>query len=438
MYIMKTIDEIMFMVDGINPFKEHLLIGRGGLGYKPYLPINGGTVNEVEPHKVKEYMESNDIGKMEKVLRAYERGRDNILSEDYDEKERKTDLPYINKVIDSIKRKIDRLDENEEDSVDELINSDDFKEQMEYYKNNIDNLDEDELESYIQSLGLIHEHKEEEKEIKATETEKEMTNAIKHLELLKGRELPNYHFKDEEGLHNELTPSEISEMINKIDINEGHGKKFEKVIEKIQDRVKKALTKDKSMIKNNDNIQRYKKTKTYMPKRDINGNIIYKSNGKVDWEEKPLSDFLVYDLSQDKNDIELKYYNVGTYKPNEKEIKNNGLMLQESKFVNSNFIPLYTSVNGETKLYNIWSVKTKDWVNDKNIKDVHVLYQTPSGNYSYTINKDKDLHKNDFTSFTGKNGEKLFILEPKYKMGKDNHGKDIFYIPYKKLKKIYL
>jgi hypothetical protein len=72
------------------------------------------------------------------------------------------------------------------------------------------------------------------------------------------------------------------------------------------------------------------------------------------------------------------------------------------------------------------------------MKDTYILYQTPSGNYSYHLNQDNDLNKIDYNLKKGKNGEELFILQPPYKQGVDNHGNKIFYIPYNKIKKIYL
>ncbi len=60
----KTIDDIMYMTDGNNPFREGLLYGRGGLGYKP-TPYNmvggmiGGLTNYNRKGEIVEQKENN-------------------------------------------------------------------------------------------------------------------------------------------------------------------------------------------------------------------------------------------------------------------------------------------------------------------------------------------------------------------------------------------
>jgi hypothetical protein len=43
--MIKSIDDIMFIVDGNNPFRTGFIYGTGGLGYKPYLGISGGGLD---------------------------------------------------------------------------------------------------------------------------------------------------------------------------------------------------------------------------------------------------------------------------------------------------------------------------------------------------------------------------------------------------------
>ncbi len=438
--------DLFYINDGIDPFGKYTLFGKGGLGYNPYLNIKGGSIfdgkyigldktelDKLDENELRKIIDENNqffklVGDDESKLNDEQTWTyKQILKENM----------YIEDKLDNIERKdlINEVKNEIEEEIDDdaYFESDDFKEQMKYYEDNYDKLTDDEIEVYYETLATLHEYLGQGKEKKPTTIEKKMFNVLRDIEMRQGKELSSYHFEDESNLYDELKPNDIENMIKNIKSNEGYGKRFEKIIINIQDKVKKALTKDKSLISNNDNINRYKNKMVYFPKsKDVNGKVL-------EWEEKPLSEFLVYDLSQDKNDIELKYYNIGTYKPSENEIKKNGLILQQSKFINLNFIPLYTTDdNGKTKLYNIWSTKTNDWVNDKFYKDTYVLYQTSSGNYSYHLNDDKDLQKIDYPKMKGINNEKLYILQPIYKDGFDNHGKKIFNIPYNKLKKIHL
>lgn len=439
----KSIDDIMYINDGIDPFKKYTLYNN--------MKIYGGTI--MNGHYVgldKSELDKLNEDELRKIINQNYNFFNLIDGDENEEqlwvkKQIEDETKYIENILE--KKEMDELLEDQDNinknniiDDEEYYRSKDFLDQIKWYENNYDNLDEDELYIYLESLAKLKELENktmDKKNInKTTDLDIKLFNAIKDYELLTGIDSGlQYIDQDEiiEDINEYLKPDDIIKEIKKINTNEGYGKRFEKFIIKIQDRVKRNLTKDKSKLINNDTLKKYSKKKVYLYKGEDD-------KGKKIFDEKPLSDFLVFDLSQDKNDIELKYYNTGTYMPNNKEIEKNGLILQQSKFINTNFEPLYTiDDKGKTKLYNIYSKKTNDYVNDTYNKDVYILYQTPSGNYSYHLNDDKDLIKVKHPK-KGINGEELYILMPpnNYKSGIDNHNSKIIYIPYNKLKKVYL
>ncbi len=202
----KTIDDIMYITDGNNPFRIGLIYGTGGLGYKP-TPYNmiGGSLGEEEPEKIKELM-TGSIEDMEKVLRAHEKARENIEKgiEYDDENIRKSDLEDINKIIDSIQRKIGRKEIQEEE---EYFKSEDFLDQMKWYEDNYDNLGEDELYIYIESLAKLKEIEnrniDKSKINKTTELDKKLFNAINDYEIITGKE-SGLQYEDAEDIKTEI------------------------------------------------------------------------------------------------------------------------------------------------------------------------------------------------------------------------------------------
>jgi len=135
MYIMKTIDEIMFIVDGNNPFKEHLLIGRGGLGYKPYLPISGGGFDkygdwiDLDDKKLKKKSdkELNDL-----IIKTNDDLHADYLGYDFDVNDKlKGDIILIkneilNRQIHKDEKYINKQDEKIDTLEDEIENLDDY------------------------------------------------------------------------------------------------------------------------------------------------------------------------------------------------------------------------------------------------------------------------------------------------------------------------
>lgn len=234
---------------------------------------------------------------------------------------------------------------------------------------------------------------------------------------------------------NSLYDSYIKEEIQntrKVDydkngVNLGDGVIFEDVIlnnKQIQKLISK-ITKDNSdMINNNKN-----------PK--LKGTVLFQG------KQKPRSELYIYDLSQDKNDLEIKYFNTKGYMPFEDEIKRDGIKLQKTKFGNEYFEPLFKyDNNGDLKLFNIFDKQEKKYINNNFMKDIYVIYKTPSGIFTYHLNGDDD---NIITSI-GKDddGKDIYKMKPKYKEiwteEKDYYGNinkvPYLYIPYNKLKKI--
>lgn len=135
--MIKTIDEIMYIVDGNNPFREHLLIGRGGLGYKPYLPISGGTlsikVNDKEykgKDEIIDYFEDkfeDHFDDPEYIKKKFEKIKElNPNEEDYN----LNDIKYIkewNKDVDDFKEIVDMTKEKYKESKALKKKVDDFK-----------------------------------------------------------------------------------------------------------------------------------------------------------------------------------------------------------------------------------------------------------------------------------------------------------------------
>jgi hypothetical protein len=134
-------------------------------------------------------------------------------------------------------------------------------------------------------------------------------------------------------------------------------------------------------------------TETQSEFYDISTNQKFYKNGKpimipVNREtiEEPLLKNTIYDAYSIYCDIEFKYY------PNDNECS-----VQIEKFTgNPFFIPYFTLVNDEIKLYNIWSTqigKDGGWVNDTNYKDVYIIAQLDDGKYKFKLNQEKYNNK---------------------------------------------
>lgn len=161
----------------------------------------------------------------------------------------------------------------------------------------------------------------------------------------------------------------------------------------------------------------------------INNDVNPIMNGLMSYNGKPLSDYLVYDLSSDFFDFELKCYGVfnklypstmatSYFKMLElyADDKNKGIVLQGTKLMgNSSSTPMfYKDASGNMKLYNTY-VYAQDlpqfnqtskgfWLNHKMQngsrvevfgKDVYIIYQFIEGIYAYKLNGDPIYEQNN-------------------------------------------
>lgn len=159
----------MFTLDDMMNINDNFLFNFDysgyGLGYKPTkYNMVGGYLVEKDPERIQELMNGDD-NDMSKVLRAYERAKDEIINgKEYDdEEERHQDLQDIQKNILSIERKIERkLKEEPESNI--VSEEEEIKEQLEYYEENLKNLSDQEYEEYMGLLAYLHEKELDEKE----------------------------------------------------------------------------------------------------------------------------------------------------------------------------------------------------------------------------------------------------------------------------------
>ena len=233
----------------------------------------------------------------------------------------------------------------------------------------------------------------------------------------------------------------------------------------------------------------------------INNDVNPIMNGLMTYSGKPLSDYLVYDLSSDLFDFELKCYGVfnklfpstmatSYFKMLElyADDKNKGIVLQGTKLMgNWSSTPMfYKDASGNMKLYNTY-VYAQDlprfnqtsngfWLNHKMQnghrvevfgKDVYIIYQFIEGIYAYNLNADPIYDDNGQwkdaiqTNIKRKavsvrlkrpihqlpththNGEILYTIDidivgpTSYKTAPDFHGADSIFIDPSKLVKIF-
>jgi len=201
----KTIDDIMYITDGINPYGL-------GLGYKPtkYNMIGGTLTNELN-------IIGLDITELEKMT-------DEELKNQYDENlVLLKEMENLNLTDEGLHEK--KILENETNHILDILNtdidtdeydffqSDEFKEQMKWYEDNLDTLEEDELFVYIQSLAKLKEIENNEKGVskEITDLDKKLYKAIKDYENITGKEI-EYQYEDEEDYEKALDEWYLPEL----------------------------------------------------------------------------------------------------------------------------------------------------------------------------------------------------------------------------------
>ena len=146
--MIKSIDDLMYIVDGNNPFRTGFIYGTGGLGYKPYLGISGGKLdkhgNWVDISDKINIMSINDIDNLIKQT------DDDLFGEyfgyDFDVKDKLQTEKFLlnnellnrkilfdNKMLNKQENKIDELEEDIEEKqnyIENIIQSKDWKEKF--------------------------------------------------------------------------------------------------------------------------------------------------------------------------------------------------------------------------------------------------------------------------------------------------------------------
>jgi len=206
----------------------------------------------------------------------------------------------------------------------------------------------------------------------------------------------------------------INNTVN--DLNMAKGKGFEEVIIPVLNHIMK----NEKFINN-----------------DKNNKLSSVKNIWIDGKYYSEQDLYIYDSSGKTQDIELKNYNIpakyynGFKKENIiKSSKDSDIPLQIAKFGNSYYQPYFAyDKNGEFKLYNVWDIEKKQWINNDFFKDLFVLYNLSDGLYNLKINNEDNF---DFDIDIFKDGIQLFT--PPLKQFFIINEKREFHIDNKKLK----
>ena len=414
-------------------------------------PMKGGLI--LEKDKLLDKIKSDNIEDIEKVKRAYERGLEDIetgLNYD-DEGERERDEEQVKQMIDSLNDRIEILKNEEEmnkyniEYEDDIYPTEAEKEKTDEYikkikdeledidkKINEDNYTKKDYIDYVNRLYNLY---------NLTENQIDKLKYIEALEKFEKEYNEEYIFNkdDNEGYKKEkfrtltgiinkkikeIRENKQEQKNNGVNIEEAEfqsGIIFEEVVlnyEYINNMVKEMTGDNSDLINNNTNP---------------NLNRMVNFNGG----QKKLSEFYIYDLSQEKNEIELKYYDTDKFRIYGGN-NNKGVPLQVSKFGNYNFHPLFKEdESGNLKLYNINENTTNVYINKNFMKDVYILYKLADGIYSYHLNADEN-HKRKSEGIDT-DGKEIYSIEPSYKIYDVIEGVKItptIYIPISKLKKI--
>jgi hypothetical protein len=431
-----------------DPFRNYgccEFIGTG-IGYYPYndIRLRGGTINisEKQEKEIEEKLQgsSDDVSS---ILRKYEKTLKNLENDDnYDEIEKIKDIESLNEDIQELKDIIiekhffERM--NKEDKEDK---NDD--EESKIMNNELDEIVDPDIMYKVNKhmiKGLVDKYTDEEfiKNSKLKNTFKQFKNVLNNDKAINSNDTIVTSY---------LKKQMDKERERRIDLNYkesdlGDGKVFEGVME-------------------------------------TNSERIFKTSEGLKNREVDLGEYATFDFSNDLEDADAKYYknfDFENYKEQYKILKEAIKKMKESNFPNkkkeefykflnskislivpylqtskytgwSKYIPYYTIVNGERKLYNIGETeydiinnmdKFKRYVNDKFNKDVNIYYKFKDGVYEYNLNKDDDIK---FTKIKKKgiNGEDLYIIksnQSKLTKIKDHSNNDAYVLDFDKLKKI--
>lgn len=335
--MIKNIDEIMYISDNINPFREGLIYGHGGLGYKPtkYNMIGGTLTNELNIIGLdKSELEKMTYEELQELLNENyglldEGSNKNLTDEskyDYDQLLKETQ--NIEKLIDKKEREelTNNIEDNESSDNDdyEYYKSDDFLDQMKWYEDNLDNLDEDELFVYMHSLAKLKEIENKENGITNdfTDLDKKLYKIVKEYEIMTGKE-SEYKYEDKEDYERELDPFYIPEIepdnyknILISSLREFYENKYKTPEEKkllyqtIGDKCEEFYSDKKklftSLNKNKDTSDVFNTSDVLNPNYSSRMKIVGKQSVIITGKKKQLSDLYLVDFVSDKNLYEMK------------------------------------------------------------------------------------------------------------------------------------
>lgn len=144
--MIRTLEDIMYISDGNNPYREDLLYGRGGLGYKPtpYNIIGNGMNDSSDDDKdfVKDKMILSNILKMTKLNKGQRLAKERIMN-------KYKNNPHFFKMVDMVMKGGMIIDKDKEGKIKEI---------REYNDNDIDNINR--LNDLDEDNKLLSEHLE--------------------------------------------------------------------------------------------------------------------------------------------------------------------------------------------------------------------------------------------------------------------------------------
>ena len=389
--------------DGHRAFPQ---LGRGGLGYKPSIKIIGGALHFVFNPETKKYETIDDLdnsdtnwynadyGSTDHVDVMLKRSDNLLLEQERKNEERKTLEERLEtyKADEEAKAKAEAEAEAEAKRI-RIKEANKKKEEKERKKEEIRKKEEKERRK----------EEEEEEKIQTPTTESDKRGIIKllndtysTLDPVKMDSIVEKIFKN----NPYITLSEFQKDMNKYTDEPYKEVKKEKA-KKVA--AKREENKDKSAVNKmskegavdnkgiafehvmiNDNQQELKELSE--SKEDFklaSSNPIYYINGNIDdpikinfhGERTPLHEVSLFDISNPKSIIDLKYY------PNQEYSS-----IQCSKLYGSpSFTPCYAFINNKYVLYNIWCENTNSWVEKENYKEVSILSKLKGGNYNWSI-----------------------------------------------------
>ncbi len=396
----RTIEDLMYINDGIKPYGN-------GLGYKPSLPISGGTINndnkKFEEDTTKFIDENNSLKKLQKLYDKLLKGEE-VINERNDEDDKNIDLSLLNKLEQKINEKLKVITKPPEkkDMTPEPIEEENIDAKFMELLHNIDNLDINEL---IELGNLATEFnfdgKITDEELQIIEDKiRDKEISIKNLKPIRRKELGR-NYKDEIGFKLELDndkqiKTEITKgstdaflntlMDNFIENKSGigdFGKRFEEVWIDTNEKFGNKYI-------NNDKHPFYSKFKQM-----FNGDL------------KPISDFLPYDtekIGKDGKPIEtdeLKCYiddkTIDWMEKTKKETGIDGVPVQLSKFKTDRYTPFFNiDDNDNVMLENIYdnyynsnsdkkSQYSNKYVNSGGMRKLNMKYLLPDGLYKLDL-----------------------------------------------------